>query len=330
MEPPSAAETETSRPNRPRVDRTYLACAIAAVLLVAIGLLPKRQAKIVETGIPQRELYAMKLAWGPEFDVVLGGNSRVTVGLDPAQLAAELGGLRVGNFGFDGNGFGPDYLAAMEARLDPRSRRRMLVLGVSPMTLTERAARQNGFNEERRRPLDERILIAHWPRFMDFFERFNPRMAVVWLRAQHQVSTEYFRGTPSGFAAQDMEPRNLGLQVDFLRANAPDRAFPVSPALRSGLIAQVQRWREAGIEVAAFRPPTSDALHREELRVTGYAEEDFVREFTAAGGMWIDVPADGFETYDGGHLVEKDAARLSRSLGVGLAAFAAGKREKLR
>ena len=46
----------------------------------------------------------------------------------------------------------------------------------------------------------------------------------------------------------------------------------------------------------------------------GFDREAFVRDFRAAGGIWLDVDQDGYRTYDGSHLVRSSAEKLSRDL----------------
>ncbi|MBI2515862.1 MAG: hypothetical protein HYV95_02995 [Opitutae bacterium] len=291
---------------------------MAIPLVVIVGMIPKRPAAMIESGISQRQLYELKLNWKSEFDMVLAGNSRVTVGLAPGEMSAALPGLRIANFGFDGNGFTPEYLDALEATFRPGSGERIVVLGITPITLTERAARQNGFSEERLRSADERFLARHLPWVLDFFARFNPRMALVLLRGD-DIGRELWHGYPDGWAAQDMQPADLDGQVRFLRVNVRDGAFPVSPRIVSNLLTTVQKWRQAGITTFAFLPPVTAELAREEIRATGFVLPEFVKGFTAMGGHWLEVPSEVYLTYDGGHLEEESARRLSRDIATEIA-----------
>ena len=299
-------------------DRLLLTAALAVPLVIIVGLLPKRPASMIEAGISQRRLYEIKFHWGPEFDVLLAGNSRVTVGLAPGEMAVTLPGLRIANFGFDGNAFSREYLDAIESKLRKEPGDKIVVLGLTPITLTERAARQNGFLEEKHRSADQRFLARHLPGLLDFFTRFNPRMVLVWLR-DAEIGREYWRGHPDGWAAQGMDPVNLDGQVRFLRVNVRDRAFPVSPLMVENLLKTVRHWRSLGITTFAFLPPVTAELAREEIRVSGFVLADFVNEFRQAGGHWLEVPGDAYSTYDGGHLEEDSARRLSRDLAAEIA-----------
>jgi hypothetical protein len=294
-------------------DRLFWTVALALPFVVIVGMLPKRPAVMIESGISQRRLYELKFRWAPEYDVLLAGNSRVTVGLAPAEMAAALPGRRIANFGFDGNAFAPEYLEAVESKLRPGPGAKIVVLGITPITLTERAARQNGFLEEKLRAPDERFLARHLPWLLDFFARFNPRVLLVLWRGE-ETGREFWRGYPDGWAAQGRDPVDLDGQVRFLRVNVRDRGFPVAPAMVENLLATVRRWRAAGITTFAFLPPVTPALAREEVRVSGFVLPDFVRAFREAGGHWLEASAQDYQTFDGGHLEEESARRLSRDL----------------
>lgn len=312
-EPPGHQPATGSLPQRLWRDRVVRTFAIALPLIILVGLLPKRPASMIESGISQRMLYEMKFHWGPEFDVVLAGNSRITVGLAPSEMAGALPGLRIGNFGFDGNAFSREYLNAVEGKLRQGPGRKIVVLGITPITLTERAARQNGFLEEKFRAADERFLARHLPEVLDFFTRFNPRMAMLWMRGT-ETGREFWHGHEDGWAAQGRDPEDLDGQVRFLRMNVRDRSFVVSPPMVGQLLATVRRWRDADIETFAFLPPVTPELAYQEVRVSGFDQKTFVDDFTAAGGHWIEVPGNTYHTFDGGHLDADSARRLSRDL----------------
>ena len=310
-------------------ERLFRTVVLAVPLIVLVGLLPKRPASMIESGISQRQLYEMKYNWGPDFDVLLAGNSRVTVGLAPSEMASSLPGLRIANFGFDGNAFTQEYLSAIESKLRKGSGDKIVVLGITPMTLTERAARQNGFFEETHRSLDERYLARHMPWLLDFFTRFNPRMALMLVRGS-ATGSEFWRGHQDGWAAQGMEPANLDGQVRFLRANARDRTLPISLPMQGHLFTTVRRWQAAGIATFAFHPPITPDLAQEEARASGFEQTKFISAFIAAGGKWIEINDQKYRTFDGGHLEESSARQLSRDIAAIIAGRLQNKQEILR
>lgn len=70
-------------------------------------------------------------------------------------------------------------------------------------------------------------------------------------------------------------------------------------------------WVKGGFRVYAFRPPTCHDMTELENRLSGFREEEFVRNFTRAGGRWIPVSNKDYRSYDCSHIDKKSAIKLS-------------------
>jgi hypothetical protein len=87
--------------------------------------------------------------------------------------------------------------------------------------------------------------------------------------------------------------------------------------VRENLIKKVAEWEAEGIQVFGFRPPA--AAHFEEIETKYYPEEALKTQFEAVGGTWIDIPnRTSYITYDGNHLEEESANKLSTVVGQGI------------
>ena len=65
----------------------------------------------------------------------------------------------------------------------------------------------------------------------------------------------------------------------------------------------------------AFRPPASEKMEDLENAKSGYDETLIKREFSNAGGIWIDIKDRyAYKTYDGSHLTSESARLLSKYL----------------
>ncbi len=89
---------------------------------------------------------------------------------------------------------------------------------------------------------------------------------------------------------------------------------PVSEEVIAGFLDVVKRWCGMGIHVVGFRPPTSHTIRQYEHEKGGFSEAEFVKRFTAAGGIWIPVSPDDYQTFDGSHLEHNSAMRISGDL----------------
>ena len=212
------------------------------------------------------------------------------------------------NLGFSGLGYDERYCDYAQARLRPDGRR-VLLLSITPSSLTPRSVRENGFLDVagRRSPWGAAARRLTSP----FRRRFEPLtypeiLEMLGLRRQAFVYFEDYRDT--GWVASDQEPR------DPTRAGPSYREFfhgnRVDPRFSRALIERVRRWNSAGTHVFAWRMPIGPALHQIEGGESGMDWGAFGSAFEAAGGKWLgDFSQDPrFPTYDGSHLTA-DAAR---------------------
>ena len=263
-----------------------------------------------DAGLQTNNFWALKLGWRSCADCVLAGDSRIGSGLSPAAMSALLPGRRILNFGFDSARYSIGYLDAVDRVLDRAVGPRMVVLGVTPMSLLPTGARGGGF--ERLRSDTGRLsrfelaslsaLRSLEPMRLDTMAReLNP-----W-RARNVVTTRW----PDGWAAY-APPRGRSFVIHLLEATFGSQH--VDPATTEQLLGRVRTWTAAGVVVYAFRPPTCPETIDIEDRLSGFDERDFVDRFEAAGGVWISIPALAYDSSDGSHLYPAAAVTLSRDV----------------
>jgi hypothetical protein len=77
---------------------------------------------------------------------------------------------------------------------------------------------------------------------------------------------------------------------------------------------QTRLWNSRGIDVYAFRVPSSQAMVELENQMSGFDEAAFVEQFTSAGGIWFSIPLEPYHSFDGSHLTKQAALKLSADL----------------
>lgn len=262
----------------------------------------------------------MKVEWKAVANIVLAGDSRVYRGLSPTPFAETLGGRCV-NFGFSSAGYTADYLDAVERVVSEKQGPPLVVLGVTPWSLTPRAAHANGFTEAERESRENQ-LPARWRRRVAMIEDALRPYEVERLWYGARLSDRYksraieknYRQEfgADGWVASDYLPHRPQRGVQTARA---DHAHNLcDPAVLAQLATRVRQWRTRGWRVVGFRPPAPDEVQRLADELSGYREDDVARAFTAAGAEWISLPGSEFETYDGAHLTAAAARRLSLQL----------------
>lgn len=198
-------------------------------------------------------------------------------------------------------------LAEAERRLDAGGRR-IIVLGVTPSSLTPRAARDEQYRQEMNRTASEILENLYLAPFLKYFDPTTPIRFFEEIGSRKARFREAFY--ESGWIAGWKEPAGLPDPIGVFANLFTDN--PVSPMLVDNVLRQTEVWTREGIRVYAFRPPTSPDMTDLEKRLSGFDEETFRQGFIRAGGVWIDVDQPGYRSYDHSHLDKDSAEALSR------------------
>lgn len=251
---------------------------------------------------------AMKLSWLRQADCVLAGDSRTTYSLVPRAIEQHLTGVRTLNFGFNLVAFTPEYLDAIEAILDPNTACPIIVLGITPHSLTPHAVRLSAYADSSRDASLRSPTRLTVSRAMDYL---RPMRLDTLPRDLNPLSTAtpILTFHPDGWVA--FAPARDSIAAEIHMYETAFAEGPVDPQLQQALLDRVSRWSEAGIRVYALRPPTSPAMLALEARLSGFDEEHFIRRFEAAGGLWIATPQTTYHCPDGSHLRFDAAWRFS-------------------
>jgi hypothetical protein len=305
-------------------DRSFISLLLFIPLLVLAAELRPKPAPVVvlpidvdqvaQSGAVGEQFWVLKTHGRARFDMVLMGDSRVYRGLSPQAMESILSGTRILNFGYSGGGLDPVMYAAADGKLDPGSDHKSIVFGVTPLTLTPYAARNQHYLQELSRPADYVYLRLYWLPLVHSLETLDVSDLT---RAVHASPSQ----TQAGYY---QEFHNDGWIASWTIPEDPYRTLPsfrdifsqtpVSQSLVQELMDQTRTWVAAGIRVYAFRVPSSPAMVALEDQISGFDEAAFVAQFQAAGGIWFSIPLEPYHSYDGSHLTKQSALQLSIDL----------------
>lgn len=266
------------------------------------------------TGLADDEFWARKVAWREVADIVVAGDSRVYRGVSPSVMAESLPNREIRNFGFSAAGLSATYLDAA-SRVLKHDVGGTILLGVTPACLTEKSRANNGFLQWSRSP-DTSLFMS--TTFGDLYRRLRPiglRQLSVVLRG---LSGRYYEDYwVDGWVASRKEPVDIAVGVRAYRRTLP--ATRISEDSVTDLVEFVEREVDRGRQVIAFRPPVAPAMLEVEAGLSGLDFEDIRARTRSAGATWLTPPTSlELSTYDGSHLDEGSAIRLSRWLGDAL------------
>lgn len=314
----------THHPSRGRIDlRDILRNIVlflvflggSAFILFFKGEFPSPEPERIEAGLGER-FWQIKARSPRKANVLFIGDSRVNQGISPAAFISELPGANwTGrNLSFNGGGLNPEIFDFAESRLDLKSSRPpVIVMGISPGSLTLLSSRNEHFQKLKKRPLAHALAYIFFPKIVGSLSKAEIDMEIQLFPGQNEYHEDGWQAARRDF---DLWPDAWIAGTERLF-----RIDSIRPEFREALLKRTQTWSEKGIIVIGFRVPTSPRL-REIENVDGVFDElAFANDFIAHGGTWIPVDPNDYRTYDNSHLEKADATKLSMYLGRQTAAL---------
>jgi hypothetical protein len=246
------------------------------------------------------------------YPVLFGGDSRAFRGLSPDDFEREMYGIEAYNYAFWSNGMGRVYLEGLEKKLEMDSDLKMIVLGITPHSLTPEAAKCAHYLWETGRSKEQVLQHLYLSRVQEIFAPYSAVALYRKITGKTKPSNYRIIYHPNGWVESWWVIPDTAYAAQFYEEIFTDNR--VSEEVIEGFLAFVERWTAMGIHVVGFRPPTSERLRQIEDRKGGFREEEFVARFTAAGGIWIALDDRDYQTFDGSHLDHNSARRLSADL----------------
>jgi hypothetical protein len=159
-------------------------------------------------------------------------------------------------------------------------------------------------------PTDRFLNLEVAPRIL-FLDPIEVEEIQLWMKRDSFGYYEEFM--PAGWVASRRLPMKPEEALASYRKEFVDNQ--ASQALLDTVLMQVREWRSQGIQVFAFRPPTTDEMVAVEDSLSGFPALDVRRQWEAAGGIWLDPgPNSDYVSYDGSHVDWGSAKLLSARL----------------
>ncbi len=302
--------SSTSSSETPRLERGLRLRLLAVLVLVPSLGVGSFQVAGTPGDLPETTFWAQKSLWSASFDLVIAGDSRAYQGISPDEMGSSFPQSARGNFGFQNAVLTPAYLNRVRSLISRDAPDPMIVLALTPHSLTMRHADFNGFTDWRAR---EHLRLLALPAFgwlNQFFKRLSVFELAVMVRDRSMfVGASYFE---DGWVAG-----RHGLPVD---VQSDFQENEISEELVDSLIEIVGEWTEGGVRVFALLMPSSPSVHELEITLSGLDVDSLEAKLGAAGAVWLN-PSGRYESYDGSHFTALSARMFSRWLGVTIASW---------
>jgi hypothetical protein len=291
-----------------------LTISLIPILMITGILIPPNPDPVAESLPDYNRYWTRKVKLIDRKNGIVIGDSRTYRGVDPETLI-EVTGIDFLNFGFSSGGLNPEVYVEAGKRLTVRETNRYILIGVTPWSLTSQSAKNQQLRSEKARTPGESIDRVYTGWYLRFFRPVSPSLIKDHLTGKKNHLPEYYHQVyhDNGWVESDLTPADQGKHLASSRASFQQNR--VDENLVRELGEQVKRWRDDGIRVLAFRPPTSIELRDIEDSLSGF-DESLIRDLIhASGGQYIDLNFAEFFSYDGSHLSSASARKLSRYLG---------------
>ena len=300
-------------PARSDHDRRIMFCVSVALVLIALVLFVR---PVKQQGIRESLFWYLKMYPKTQCDVVVAGDSRILQGVDPASMQQALGGaLEIVNVGFRSASLEPGYLDFASSLLKNDSKK-VLLLGITANAFTPQSLTDNGFLEQKKLGSKRPYSLPSWCVLLERkFQPFAIREIVSLIRGRTKAGN-YETFHDNGWLEADLVPRNPEGAFALYRRRFDGNQ--VSQQAVSELIAQVKEKVASGVAIVGFEPPVPDEMQSIEDEHSGFDRAAFKELFRSAGGVWLELDRNRYDTVDGSHLAPEAAQQLSQDLAKNL------------
>lgn len=302
-----------------KTERTFLVFILCFVMVGLWVLLrpPGSLDPLIQSKDDYNWFWTYKVHHKTKYDVILLGDSRLYRGVSPGAMEKYLPNYSILNFGFSSGGLNGRIFKEASLRFNKNSRKKIVVLAVTPFSLTEESATNEHFITELDRPPSEVYQRIHLRPILKFFKSITPKQfkkSVI--RKQKKPAVCYYQKFyPDGWVASDKVPADPNTALKSYRKTF--EKGQVVKDIQNDLFQQTKKWVNSGVMVVAFRPPVAEKMLSLENELSGFEQAKFVSQFEHSGGKWIDIPiGEDYVSYDGSHLDSASAVHLSEILSL--------------
>ncbi len=298
------------------MSRTLITAALGCGLLFIIALVrPPSADPLVAVRDIENRFWTQKAFAEPAYSVVALGDSRTYRGISTEAIEQELPNAHALNFGFSSAGLASTLLEVGASKLKPTAQTPIILLGITPWSLTDEAAENKHLKQELKRPLSEQLERRYLNPLVSRLNPFTPKQLKGFVHGgetpppilYHQIHHRH------GWVESWKIPENSEEQLKPYATLFDNN--PVNQARVDALMQQIRRWTKSGITVVAFRPPSTTAMEELENVKSGFNEISIQQAVETNGGIWLNFKSSQFTSYDGSHLDRQSAKRFSRALG---------------
>ena len=243
-----------------------------------------------------QQFWSTKTHAGSDYDVVVCGDSRVYRGISVEDILldqeVQLSGI---NLGYAGAGLSNSYIDFALSKFRPDSRLKILIVGVTPNSLTKKAFENESLNEYLAEGEFEELKHKYLSGMLKYFAPFSLLELIKMEESNYQE--KYMDGgwVASSYLMPDSNSALFNYSKRFT-------SHKVSDAELDSFLEKMKVVSEQGVVIIAFRPPSTYQMRRLEDSLSGFNEELIKQKLVSNSIAWLDFKDRDYNSYDGSHL----------------------------
>lgn len=249
-------------------------------------------------------------------NIVVAGDSRIYRGVSIAKITENTNQDLTGvNLGYSSGGFSQEYIQFITSRLKSEADApKFLILGITPVSLTEEFAKNKSYNSYKNISALERYKYLYFDQLFSYTATYSPLELVSSKEKLKDVQNYQETYKKSGWV------KSYKLKADSTHAipsyTKTFTKYTVSNAITDNLFQELDSLQQTGINIIAFRPPTSQGIHQLEDSLSGYDEKHIKTLCQKYNIHWLELNRSDYISYDGSHLHYLSAEKLSEQIAV--------------
>lgn len=247
-----------------------------------------------------------------KYNIVICGDSRIYRGVSPRAMQKVLSDLSIINFGYGSAGFSDVMLDEIDKRIYYESADKILVLGITPLTLTREGINNYHLEYELKTKREEIIELVYFKKVLQLFTPFTIKQLGQKIKGKEFSTSFHQEYTQGGWVATIEDKPWTESALKSYSTRFINNQVDENNIIR--LLDKVKFWTGKGVVVVGFRPPTTHKMIALEDSLSAYSQEYIKAGFVDSGGVWFDFNVDDYSSYDGSHLQRESAVKFSIDL----------------
>lgn len=280
----------------------FILCVLTPIFVYIMG---KSLPKLPYSQMSMDAFWANKISNDKKYDIVFIGDSRIYRGINP-EIISKITKAKTLNYGFSAAGLDSTLIISAIKQLN-KSGKKIIVFGISPSTFTEESSKNEHFKSLKRiNQKDVWIRKNIYPN-LNFFNPYS--LSEIKKAINHEA---YYQNCYSdGFIYSNKIPSDSFEAVksysDYFNRTS------ISEIKIRAFLNLANQLTMDGYQCYAFRVPVALPLYN--LENTVFNVDTFKKELGLVGIQWLNIPQNGYISYDGSHLTGTSANKLSTILG---------------